>query len=597
MKNSRKKLFIAFGVILLIIAGAIYYFYFDNPDNETTENTYDTNTMESKTHAQAIVSAHEEATDAGFAMLDQDGTAADASVAVAAVLSLVEPHFSNVLGGGTWGLYYDADQSAVTSLDGVGPTGSNASANDYRNRANSPGMHQAIVPGAWDGWMLWLQEQGELELDEILTPAIELAREGYVVSDDVETWLNRQSDFVLNNPSATAIYAPDGELVQAGDTVRNEAFADTLESLADAYQNARDQGGDHADGIQAARDYFYRGPIAEEIVRVSDEQDGYLTIDDFNSFEAEIVEPISIDYDGLEVYQNPPNSQGVTMLSGLKILEGFDLESLDPDDPDAVHLQVEAVKLAYADRYHHVADPELVDVPLTSLLSDEHAQRQRERIDQDQAMTWPIADELDTTNENLNNTTTFHIVDGEGNAAAITTSIGARFNVVGNTGMHINERMLFLAKNSGDANQLTPGYKVRHTSAPFLALRDGQPYLLGGNIGVDSQPQAQLQQFLHVTEFGLTPQEAVDRPRFISTAFPDTRHPQATNNTLQLEGAFSRSLRSQLENKGHDLRIDEGIFGNAAMIELESDGMDAAIGIDTSRNPEASGGTVPGSTD
>ena len=544
--------------------------------------------------AAAVVSQHHLATDAGLAVLADGGTAADAAVAVASALSVVEPWFSSALGGGTWALYYDAEAEEVTSVDGVGPVGSEATPEDYAERGGDYGMHQSIVPGAWDGWMLWLDRYGELDLGDVLAPAITLAREGYPVSPGMESWLDRRADRIAERPDAREIYERNGELVEEGDTVSQEDMADTFEALAEAYAKARDEG--RSEAIQAARDYFYRGPLAEAIVEFSDERDGYLTLEDFHEFEAEIVEPISIEWDGgaadaddpsaddedddsIQVYQNPPNSQGITQLLALNVLKGFDLDELEPDDADAVHLQAEALKLAFADRYHHVGDPDRVDVPVTELLDDEYAASQRERIETDAAMEWPIDSGLDgergagrPLGSEARHTTTFHVIDGDGNAAAVTTSLGAQFQVIGDTGIHLNNRMRMIAVEDDDPNRLTPGYKVRHTSNPYLATRGGEPYILGGNTGVDTQPQGQTQQFLNVVAFGLDAQAAIDRPRFETTAFPATTYPYDVDNRLHLEtDGLSDDVIDGLEERGHDVSVG-GSYGTANALVIDEDG-------------------------
>ena len=515
---------------------------------------------------RAVVSQHHLATEAGLETLEDGGTAADAAVAVAAALSVVEPWFSSALGGGTWALYYDAEADEVTSLDGVGPVGLEATPEDYEERADEAGIHQAVVPGAWDGWMLWLAEYGDLDLGDVLEPAITLGRDGYPVSPEMEGWLADEAELIADRPAAADIYREDGELLEEGDTVTQDAMADTFDSLADAYAD----GDDRSDGIRAARDYFYRGPIAEAIVDHSDEHGGYLTLEEFHEFEAEIVEPLSIAYDEhVEVYQNPPNSQGITQLLALNVLKEYDFDDLEPDDADAVHLQAEAIKLAFADRYHHVGDPDRVEVPVADLLEEEYAADQRDRIDPDEAMEWPIDTGLEETD--ADHTTTFHVVDDEGNAAAVTTSLGAQFLVIGDTGIHVNNRVRMLALEDDDPNRLTPGYEVRHTSNPYMALRDGDPYVLGGVTGVDTQPQGQTQQFLNVAEFGLDAQAAVDRPRFVSTAFPSTDYPYEADGTLQIETEFPEPVREDLEDRGHDLEEGAGMFGTGNAIVVEDD--------------------------
>ncbi|MFF0989755.1 gamma-glutamyltransferase family protein [Kocuria nitroreducens] len=541
-------------------------------------------------HVQAVVSSHELATAAGTEILEAGGTAADAAVAVAAVLSVVEPYYSSVLGGGTWALYYDADEDEVTSLNGVGPVGSAATLDDYRPRAGDFGMHQAILPGAWDGWMLWLDEYGELELGEVLAPAIAVAREGCPASSEMVYWLTREEANIRRSPVMTDLYTRDGALLQAGDTVFQRDLADTFEDLVAAYDGEADR----AAGIRAARDHFYRGPLGEAVVAFSEQNGGYLTREDFSGYSAQIVEPISIDYgEDVTVYQNPPNSQGIAMLQALSILDEDDFSGRSPDDPDVVHRQVEAVKLAFADRYAHVGDPERTDVPVTELLSDEYAREQRARIDDDRAARWPIDSGLD---RQALDTTTFHLTDRSGDAAAVTTSLGGQFLVVGDTGIHINERMSFLSLDAGNVNAVAPGATVRHTSAPFMALRDGRPFLLGGNTGIDTQPQGQLQQFMNVVDFGLTPQEAVAQPRFVSTAFPASNHPHRVGNTLQVESDFSAAAVQELRRRGHDVAVGAGIFGTANLLAVDGEGAGARLGVEP-RNETASGTVLPAPPD
>lgn len=481
------------------------------PDPHSSVN--DSTKQAARNHVQAIVSSHELATEAGFTMLGAGGTAADSAVAVATMLTVVEPWFSSALGGGTWALYYDAETGTVTSLDGVGPVGRKVDVDDYESRVDEFGIHQAIVPGAWDGWMLWLDRYGRLGLDEILAPAITTAREGYPASKSMIQWLDILTGEVFGLPSAKAIYTSNNEFPKTGDTIVQADMAATFESLSQAFAAASSREA----GIQAARDYYYRGPIAEAIVKFSDANDGYFAIEDFNEFSAEIVDAISIDYtDSIQVFQSPPNSQGVTMLLALNILKGIDFSGRNIDDPFVYHAQIEALKLAFADRYAHIGDPDRIEIPLETLLSDEYADLQRDRIDPESAMEWPIESGLATNA--LNNTTTFHIVDGSGNAAAVTTSLGAQFLVVDGTGIHINERMQFLALEPDNANALTPGYKVRHTSCPYLVTRNGRLAMVGGNTGVDTQPQGQTQQFISVVDFGTRAQFAINRPRFVTTS-------------------------------------------------------------------------------
>lgn len=536
----------------------------------------------------AVVSSHWSATNAGVEILEAGGTAADAAVAMAAVLSVVEPYFSSALGGGTWALYYDANSGEVTSLDGVGPVGNLATLEDYLEHADEPGMHQANVPGAWDGWMLWLDRYGQLELGDVLNSAIVLARDGFAVSGQMASFLQRNEEEIGDFPDTAATYLIDGALPTSGDTIQLPDLAATLQSLRDAYEGAE---GERSAKVQAARDYFYRGPIAEALVAFSEEHGGHYTTDDFANFEAEIVAPVSVNYRGLDVYQSPPNSQGIAMLLALNILKFFDLSNVEAMSADTIHVQVEAIKLAFADRHALIGDPSFVDIPIEELLSDDHGRAQLDRIDLGNAMEWPISSQFE--GRQASHTTTFHIVDKLGNAAAVTTSLGFQFLVVGDTGIHINERNRFFSLEEDNPNVFAAGKKVRHTSCPYMVLRDGRPTILGGNTGIDTQPQGQVQQFMNITDFTFTAQEAVDQPRFVSTAFPASTNPNEALNTLQMEDGFPDETIAELEARGHQVDVGEGIFGNAAVIIIDQDSGAFDVGAE-SRADDALGVIVNG---
>ena len=517
----------------------------------------------------AVVSSHYLATEAAREALQAGGTAADAAFVMAAVLSMTEPWFSSILGGGTWALYYEAEEERVRSLDGVGPVASGATPelfadSDFRNRS---GMHMANVPGAWSGWIDWLSEYGVLPLDELLAPAIEVGHNGFPASEALILWLRTGESLVRAYPDTQAIYMPDGEMPAVGDTIYQHAMAETFTELAEAYADAR-QFGERA-ALEAAREHYYRGPIAESIVTFSDEHGGLFALEDFTEFEdTGFADPVMTSYRGLDVYQNPPNSQGITMLIGLNILEEFDLASFGTESAEAIHLQVEALKLALADRNRHVADPEYVEVPIEELLSREHAQRQAERISMDSALEWPFEDVL-AWNPNESNTTTFHVIDSFGNAAAVTTSLGAQFLVVGDTGIHINNRMRMMHHDASDPNVIEQGKKVRHTSNPYMVLREGQPYILGGNTGADFQPQGQLHQLVRLVDFEMTAEESVAQPRFVTTGVPDTSQPFIAEGGLGVEPEVPDEVREELVARGHRVE-DGGIFGSANVIRVRN---------------------------
>lgn len=529
--------------------------------------------------AFAVTASHRAAVEAGMDVLRTGGSAADAAVTVAAMMSVVEPYFSSPLGGGTWLLYFDAETGTVTSFDGVGPTPGAAENALFREGAAGAtryissqfigpnGIQRANVPGSWGAYIDLLQRYGTRGLDTILAPAIEAAEEGALVGQGWVRWLNLFEPLITGWPDAAAIYAPDGEIVTPGDTVYNPDLGATYRALVEAWDSARDQGERAA--LEAAIDHYYRGPVAERIVAFSRENDGLFETADFAEFyDYGAVEPVSIDYRGLEVFQNPPSSQGMTQLMALRIIEGFDFSEMEPNDAESVHLVSEAIKLAFVDRNRYIADPNFVDVPVEELLSREYAERQRARISRDTSLEWPIEDQLGMAGD-PGDTTTFHMVDRYGNAAAVTTSIGVSFIVAGDTGIHMNERLTFMNSDPNDINHVAPRKKVRHTSGPHMVLRDGVPYIIGGNTGADFQPQGQIQHLLSIVEFGLSAQEAIDLPRFEPQAFAATMSPWAVRTRLQLEpGGFSERVQAQLAERGQNVESG-GTIGAANMILIE----------------------------
>ncbi|MFP4302502.1 MAG: gamma-glutamyltransferase family protein [Spirochaetaceae bacterium] len=514
----------------------------------------------------AVTSAHRLATDAAVEVLREGGTAADAAFATAAVLTIVQPWFSSVMGGGTWAIYYDAGAEEVKALDGVGTAASGATPEFFLQdqNAGANGMHQAIVPGAWAGWMAWLEEYGRMDLDELLQPAIDIAESGYEVYGEMASWLERGEESIARWPYSRESYMPDGELLERGDTVRQPRMAEIFREVQGIYRDRLPRG--RAEAFEAANDYFYRGPIARSIVEYSDEHGGLFELSDFTEFRTGLVDPVSVRYRDVTVYQNPPNSQGITMLMALNILEGYDFSGYDVNSPEAIHLQVEAIKIAHASKHRHVGDPAFVDVPVEELLSERYAREARDMISVSRALSWPFPEVIPELERS--NTTTYSIVDSRGNGAAVTTSLGAQFLVAGPSGVHINNRMRMFYHDRGYPNTVQPGKKVRHTSNPYIATRDGKLFILGGNTGVDTQPQGQVQQFIGVVEFGLSAQDAVSRPRFITRAFPAGQWPFRAENDLLIEQGASDTLREEMEKRGHVIGSG-GIWGDAQMIVID----------------------------
>ena len=512
----------------------------------------------------AISSRDEVASRVGFRVLQYGGNAADAAFATAAAISVREPWFSHFLGGGTWALYRDA-AGTVQAVDGAGTIGSDADPEFFKNPANlrQHGMEWAIVPGAWDAWLLWLDEFGSMELDLLLAPAVDLAENGVSVSTGMAAWIRLQEESISSRPETAAVFLPNGRVPDVGQRIYQRDLAKTMKMIIAAYREARPAGRTAA--LQAARDIYYDGPVAAEIVEYSRRNRGSLVLEDFRRYRAELRDPLVSSFHEWQLYNPPPNSQGIVMPLALGILENFDLRSREWDNPETIHLVAEAMNLAHIDKHHYVGDPEHIDIPLDRLLSKDYARSQAERINPGAAMAWPQAGGLEAHERN---TTTFSVLDSQGNAAAITTSTGSQFVVAGRTGILINQRLQNVFYQEDNPNALVPGRRVRHTVNPYMAELPGSKLVIGGNTGYDTQPQGQIQQFLHLALFGANAQQAVSRPRFIVHSFPDITYPHEVRNELALEWGFRGELQMALEERGH--RVSRrAIFGNASVIVVD----------------------------
>ncbi|AFG37031.1 gamma-glutamyltransferase family protein [Spirochaeta africana] len=517
------------------------------------------------------------ATEVGRAVLEDGGTAADAAVAIGVAISVSEPHFSHALGGGTWALYYNAAEDRVRALDGIGKTGSLVELDFFRDpERNRPrGPHRVIIPGAWDGWMLMLRDEGSMHLDELIQPAISMAEDGVPASRSMVGFIIQEQETIRSFSDTAAVFLPDGDPPRVGQTIRQPDLADTLRGLAAAYRRAHDAASPDPElstadrdeyrrrtGIQAARDHYYRGPIAQRLGEWLLENGGFVTPEDFAAFEAQWLDPIFTHYRDVVVYASPPNSQGAAMLMALNILNHLDLSS-GPDDPLSIHRIVEATKLGKIDTWHYVAEPDSMPVSIETLLEPGYARQRAARVSDTAAISWPEDGGLNLSEDN--STTGFVVMDAEGNTVSVTTSTGAQFLVGGSTGILLNQRMEVMEIAESNPNIIAPDKKPRHTVNQYMAFRDGQLLLAGGNTGFDTQPQGMIQQFLHIVEFGMSPHEAVSRRRFITHAFPASQHPHRASNELFLEPGTPGHIADDLRSRGHRIGRS-GVIGNANLL-------------------------------
>ena len=466
------------------------------------------------------------ATQAGISMLLQGGNAVDAAIASAAALNVVEPMMTG-LGGDAFALVYLSRSNQLKALNASGRAPYAASLETLRNlgyqEMPSTGIHTVTIPGALDGWCSLLDTYGTMSLAQVLLPAIELAECGFPVTEIIgHTWKMNSAKLQLN-ASATRTYLPAGKAPEPGEVMVQPDLARTFRKIA-----------------EGGRDVFYRGEIAEAIVVCSRENGGFITVQDLNDHASTWVTPISTNYRGYDIYECPPNGQGLVALLALNILEGYSLQSLGHNSPGYLHLLIEAVKLAFADAKRYVADPDFVDIPLKSLLSKSYAGRRRHLIDRNKAGQAVEAGVPDTKGD----TAYLAVTDNEGNSVSFINSLCQPFGsgiVVGDTGICLQNRGSLFSLEAGHANCIEPHKRPYHTIIPAMVFKDGNLFLTFGVMGGFMQPQGHIQVLLNIIDFGMGVQTALDAPRF--------RYIQG--NECAFEPGFPSSVLQELADKGH----------------------------------------------
>jgi len=492
------------------------------------------------------------ATAAGLEILAKGGNAADASVAAGAALNVTEPT-STGIGGDMFALYYSADTGQVTALNGSGRAPAALTLERLKNEGllakSLPPFHAhtVTVPGACAGWCDLIAKHGTLSMGEVLAPAIRLASDGFPVAPLTSYFWGRGAQRQLASAPNGGEFTIDGRGPKAGEIFRNPGLARTFETVA--------RGGASA---------FYQGDIAEAMVGVLKEAGGCMTLDDLASHVSTWEEPISVTYRGLHVYECPPNGQGITALIALNLLEGFDLESLEPLSPEKMHLLIEAMRLAFADASWYVADPKFSNVPIKELLSKEYATERRQLIDRqratvDQKRGAPVAS---------SNTVYLSVVDKWGNACSFINSNYMGFGtgiVPKGWGFTLQNRGHNFSLNPNHPNVLAPGKRPYHTIIPAMVTREADNSLHAsfGVMGGFMQPQGHVQVLSALHDAGLDPQSALDFPRFCIDV-------DEAGGRVAIEEGMPQETYSALEKMGHPVYSVSGyeraLFGRGQVI-------------------------------
>lgn len=549
-----------------------------------------------------VAAGHYLAAAIGLSLLEKGGNAVDAGVAAGFALALLKPQ-SVGIGGEVPILIHLGRQGRSVAINGQGWAPRAATIDWFRSHGikliPSDGFLPATVPAQFGSWCTALLQFGTASLADVLGPAVELAENGFPVYTALRNGIARVAERYRREwPTSAALYLPDGRVPVEGELLRNRDWARTLKGAIDASLRQAQFGRQAA--IQAAIDYFYAGPVAQQAVefasRTASSDDtgeshvGLLALDDFADYGARgtrIEEPARAAFRGIDVLKCGPWSQGPVLLQHLKLLEGYDLRALGHNTADYLHIYLECAKLAFADREQYYGDPEFVTVPLAWLLSEAYAAERREMIDERQASLeqrpgsvvaaaaaaggggrWPVV---------TGDTTHVDVVDRWGNLFAATPSGGwiGSSPVVEGLGFPLGTRGQMFYLDERHANALRPGKRPRTTLTPSLALRDGQPWLAFGTPGGDQQDQWALQFFLNVVDFGMDLQEALDAPTVQSTHFPGSFYPHASDpGGVRAESRIDTSVVDELSARGHKVSIDgPWTHGQVSVVARETNGV------------------------
>lgn len=527
-----------------------------------------------------VTAAHPLASVAGLRTLMKGGNAFDATVAVAAALNVVEPYMSGMGGVGCLLAYVAAeDRTRVLNYTGRAPGAADPSLFTDKNKER--GILSVLVPGAVAGWLKLHETYGTLALEDLFKPAIDYAEEGFPITHLNHHLIADGRDRWAPYAGSQAILEPQGKVPQPGERLRQPQLGQSLRKVA-----------------KGGREVFYRGELAKRIIEASQQMGGLLTAEDLADYEAWWEEPIEIGYRGFRVLSAPPNSDGFQMLESLKIIEGYQSKELNHGAPDTLHRMIEATKLAITDRIKYSGDPNHVHIPIRGLLSSQYAAEQRARIDMAGAAAVqgehfnPQGQEGALLPGNmdpalLGSTTHFAVADSDGNVVTLTQSLGSGFGsgiAIGDTGIFLNNvaNWFDVATDVEVPNNIGPRRLVDWCPTPAQVFKDGRFYLSIGTPGGYGIAQTTAQMLMHVLDFGMNVQQAIEAPRFKCTI----------GRSVELEERFSPEVRDQLAGRGHNIVVlepwDRGV-GGAQGIMVNQAGGALSGGADPRRDGYAMG--------
>ncbi|GGD48923.1 gamma-glutamyltransferase [Lacimicrobium alkaliphilum] len=495
------------------------------------------------------------ATQVALEVLKKGGNAIDAAIAANAMLGLVEPT-GNGIGGDLFAIVWDAETKKLYGLNASGRSPESLTLEHFKQQGMtkipSHGPLPVSVPGAVDGWFELHGKFGSLPMTEILAPSIDYAKKGFPVSELIAYYMQRSVPILSQFPGFKETYMPNGRAPRKGEVFKNPNLASTYEKIA-----------------TGGRDAFYKGDIARIIASYMKEQGGFLSEEDLAAHTSDWVEPVSTNYRGYDLWELPPNGQGIAALQILNILEGYDIADMGFGSAEYIHTFVEAKKLAFEDRAKYYADPDFNQIPVDWLISKDYAEKRRKLIDPDRA-----AKRYDA---GINHGDTIYLTtaDAQGNMVSLIQSnyrgMGSGMTPTG-LGFILQDRGEMFSLKEGHFNQYEPGKRPFHTIIPAFVTRNGKPWLSYGVMGGATQPQMHAQILINLIDFGMNLQEAGDAPRILhSGSSQPTDEVMKDGGYVSLESGIPQLERRKLVQMGHTLTDVSGAFGGYQAIMWDAE--------------------------
>jgi gamma-glutamyltranspeptidase / glutathione hydrolase len=553
-------------IILVVVAG--FFSWGLNPVNTTAQ---DRGQGRSMVISQTGIVASESplASKAGAGILERGGNAVDAAIAAHAVMAVVAPMW-NGIGGDLFAIVYDAKSGKYYGINGSGWAPAAQSIDRLRQKGLREvpvrGIEPVTVPGAVDGWQKLLDRFGKKKMNEVLAPAIQVAEDGYAVTEWIALHFAANVDLLRNSEEATRVFLISDRAPRLGEIVRNPDLAWSLRQIA-----------------QGGRDAFYHGEITKRILALSARHGGALAAKDFAEYSSEWVEPISTTYRGWTVYEMPPNGQGIGALEMLNIMEQFDLHQFGLNSPRALHVQIEAKKLAYADVLRYLGDPQSSKIPVGGMLSKQYAAERAKLIDMNHA-NCDVAP--GTPLPSAGDTIYLSVVDREGNMVSLIESNYAEFGsglVADGTGFVLHDRGALFSMDPASPNAIAGHKRPLHTIIPAFMEKD-QVRIAFGIMEGWNQAQAHAQFVSHIVDFGQNIQAALETARFTKPTF--------SGCDVMLENRVPGNVKPELEAKGHKVTMRNGFsdaFGGGQAVMR-----DYATGVNYgASDPRKDGAAIP----